>query len=237
MRVSEPPIAVLSGALSITWMAVTTACQIELTEKSHPILGAILSLLFTAFLLIAVLYWSSPRFSAGNAERSLADFKRWARECTCAAWRTIKLLLKWAGGLTLAWSLAFAGYQFADRKDRIMHNYDLPVWVPGEWMVGEYRNCDMPLGVSRLFCSRSGSNGSGLAAFPDSVSDGDLWAAVGAAYNRQAQPDWSALDRYFKVLPIRFYGRLERPERDHPREILSWRCQRDPKRLKCEPLD
>ena len=237
MRVSEPPTAILTGALSITWAAVITACEIELTEKNHPNLGSILSFLFTAFLLIAALYWSSPRFSAENTARSFADFKSWARECTCAAWRAIKVLLKWAIGLTVAWSLAFAGYQFADRKDRIMHKHDLPVWVQGDWMIGEYRNCDMPLGVTRLFCGRSPANGSGLAAFPESVSDGDLWAAVGAAYSRQAQTDWSALDRYFRILPVRFHGRLQRPEGDRPRGILSWRCQLNTERLTCVPRD
>ena len=35
-----------------------------------------------------------------------------------------------------------------------MHKHDLPVWVQGDWMIGEYRNCDMPLGVTRLFSGR-----------------------------------------------------------------------------------
>jgi hypothetical protein len=237
MRISASPAAMLTCALSISCVVGITACEIELTEKNHPVLGAILSLLFTVFLLIAVLYWNSTRFSDGNTERSFADFKNWARECMRDAWKTAKVLLKWAVGLTIAWSLAFTGYQIADRQGRVMHNHKTPVWVQGDWMVGEYRDCDMPHGVARLFCGKSPANGSGLAAFPETVSDGDLWTAVGAAYNRDAQADWSALDRYFKVLPVRFYGRLQQPERDQPREIRSWRCQRSTKRLTCEPLD
>jgi hypothetical protein len=237
MRISASPAAVLTCTLSISCAVGITASEIEFTEKNHPILGAILSLLFTAFLLIAVLYWNSPRFSAGDTKRSFVDFKNWARECMRDAWKVTKALLKWAVGLAIAWSLAVAGYQIADREGRVMHNHNTPVWVQGDWMIGEYRDCDMPLGVARLFCGKSRANGSGLAAFPEVVSNEDLWAAVGAAYNRDAQADWSVLDRYFKVLPVRFYGRLQRPERDRPKEVLSWRCQRNTKRLTCEPLD
>lgn len=237
MRISASPGAALTCALSISWAVGITACEIKLTEKNHPILGAILSLLFTACLLIAVLYWTSARFSAGNTKRCFADFKNWARECLLDAWKTTKVLLRWGIGLAIAWSLAVAGYQIADRQDRVMHNRNMPVWVQGDWMVGEYRDCDMPLGVARLFCGKSLAKGSGLAVFPESVSDGDLWTAVGAAYNRDAQTDWSVLDRYFNVLPVRFHGRLQRPERDRPSEIQTWRCQRNTKRLTCEPLN
>lgn len=181
------------------------------------------------------------RFGASNAKESLADFENWARERMREAWRevwkVIKVPFRWTVGLVIAWSLAVAGYQFADGKDRVMHNRSTPVWVQGDWRVGEYRNCDMPLGTTRLFCGKSPLNGSGMATFPESVSDGDLSAAVVAAYNRETPTNWSALDRYFKVLPVRFYGRLQRPERNQLMGTLSWRCQRNTKRLLCEPLD
>ena len=177
------------------------------------------------------------RFGAGNAKRSFADLKNWAQECMADAWKASKVPLTWAVGLAIAWSLAVAGYQFADRKDRVMHSHNTPVWVQGDWVVGEYRNCDMPLGNTRLFCGKSPLNGSGVATFPESVSDGDLSAAVVAAYNRETQTDWSPLDRYFKVMPVRFYGRLQRPEHDRLMGTFSWRCQRNTKRLKCEPVE
>lgn len=237
MRLSGSPEAALTGALSMSWVFAITACEIELTEKNHPILGALLSLLFTACLLIAVLYWTSSRFSAGDTRRSLADFKDWSSDCLRDAWTMAKLLMKWGSALAIVVGLTVAGYQFADRKGRVTHYHKTPVWVQGNWMVGESRDCDMPRGVTRLFCSKSPTNGSGLAEFPEAVSDGDLWTAVGAAYNRHAQTDWSSLDRYFNVLPVRFHGRIQSPERDRPSEIETWRCQRNTKRLTCEPLD
>lgn len=180
---------------------------------------------------------ASLRLGAGTAKRSFADLKDWARECVKDAWKEAKTPFKWALGLALAWSLADAGYRLADRKDRVTHNQNTPVWVQGDWTVGEYRNCDMPLGSTRLFCGKSPVDGSGVAAFPESVSDGDLPAAVVAAYNRETQTDWSALDRYFNFLPVSFYGRLQRAERNQLMATFSWRCQRTTKRLTCEPLD
>ena len=177
------------------------------------------------------------RFGVRKAKRSLADLKNWACECIRDAWNAAKRPFKWAVGLVVASSLAVAGYQFADQKDRVMHSQNTPVWVQGDWMVGEFRNCDMPLGTTRLFCGKSPVNGSRVATFPESVSDRDLSTAVVAAYNRETQTDWSALDRYFKILPVRFFGRLQRPESDRLMGTFTWRCQRKTKRLTCEPFD
>ena len=44
------------------------------------------------------------------------------------------------------WVLAavgLAGYASLDESGWIVHNHDTPVWVQGDWLVGEYRDCKM----------------------------------------------------------------------------------------------
>ena len=106
-------------------------------------------------------------------------------------------------------------------------------------MEGEYRLCDMPVKTTRLFCGKDTVKGQSIAGFVDSVSDADSAKALEAGWTRNAQTNWAPLEKYFHVLPVRFNGRLERPERDRDRdrEILSWRCQRKSDSLTCNALD
>ena len=76
-----------------------------------------------------------------------------------------------------------------------------------------------------------------MAAFPDSVSDDDAVAAFSAAMHRDSQTDWTTLEKYFHVLPVRYLGRLARPEPDTGRGIISWRCQRNSDSLTCKALN
>ena len=117
------------------------------------------------------------------------------------------------------------------------HDHDTPVWIQGDWLVGEYRECDMPARTTRLFCGRDSIAGNSIVGFADSVSDDDAPSAFNAAMTRNAQTDWTLLEKYFHVLPVRYYGRLVRPERDTERAIFSWRCQRNNDSLTCKALN
>ncbi len=136
------------------------------------------------------------------------------------------------------------GYKWLDSIGWITHNHDTPVWIQGDWMIGEYRNCDLltttPMAGSamseqvraelpRLFCGRNNAIPlNSVAEFenatqdiPDAVKavDGDL--------------DWSAFDSYFHVLPVLYCGRIDRPDTWDD----FWRCQRLSGSLECKALN
>lgn len=137
-----------------------------------------------------------------------------------------------AGGVV---AVVIAGYDGLNNAGWITHNHDTPVWIQGEWMVGEYRICQLrtttPLVIHgvippgekaelpRLFCGRDSSDrvfGSAVAfedAMPDPVvAENVLWR----------DGDWHIFDSYFHVLPVRYNGRIARPDK----LFVSWRCQR-----------
>jgi hypothetical protein len=230
-------VGTLAGVLLVYCVLGLTVGDIEPAQRNHSIWSGVLSFVLTGFLLVTVLYWGSPRFKDGSATRSFADFMVWGRACSLDAWKALKVFSRWAFGFAIVAGLAVTGYRIADSSDRIIHRHNTPVWIQGDWMVGQYRNCDMPVEAVRLFCGNSLGGESGLVAFPEGVSDADSWAAVGAAYNRNNQADWSALEKYFRVLPVRFCGKLQRPEHRRPGKIILWRCQRNTKTVTCNPLD
>jgi hypothetical protein len=129
--------------------------------------------------------------------------------------------------------MAVAGYQGIDESGWITHNHDTPVWIQGDWLVGEYRDCQMRTRtvpaqrkdldslneLPRLFCAEDAN---GLFDFqhetalipppPDTAND---------------------LDRDFHVLPVRYFGRIDRQDK----WVISWRCQRNSNSLTCKALD
>jgi len=150
----------------------------------------------------------------------------------------LRILAK-AGGYAMLVFLALIavyGYQTLDRAGYVPHHRDTPVWIAGEWMAGEYRLCDMPVKTTRLFCGKDVAGGS-IPEFAASVSEADSDKAFQAGMTRNSRTDWTPLAKYFHVLPVHFNGRLERPERDRDRQILSWRCQRESDSLTCNALD
>lgn len=151
----------------------------------------------------------------------------------------LRILAKAGGYAILAFLVVIAlyGYQTLDRAGYVAHNHDTPVWIAGDWMVGEYRLCDMPVKTTRLFCGKDTVAGHGIPGFVDSVSEADADKALEAGMTRNSQTDLTPLEKYFHVLPVRFNGRLERPERDRDGEVLSWRCQRERDSLTCNALD
>lgn len=167
-------------------------------------------------------------------------FGVWLRDWSRAVWSGTKIIVQWAVGLFVVGfivALVVNGYQSLDNSGWITHDHDTPVWIQGDWLVGEYRKCDMPVRTTRLFCGGDAIGGGSIVGFTGSVSDDDAANALNAAMTRNAQTDWTPLEKYFHVLPVRYYGRLIRPERDTERAILSWRCQRNSDSLTCKALD
>lgn len=39
--------------------------------------------------------------------------------------------------------VSIIGYESLDTSGWIKHNRDTPIWIKGDWMIGEYRNCQM----------------------------------------------------------------------------------------------
>jgi hypothetical protein len=134
-------------------------------------------------------------------------------------------------------------YQRADQGGWIPHSYDTPVWIQGDWLVGEYRDCGMLTKTQltgsvrsqkvlaelpRLLCGGEWDN-AGLFEFVNATTDvseatkNALWFGG----------DWSALDSYFHILPVRYYGRINRADTVSD----SWRCQRLSDSLECKALD
>lgn len=126
-------------------------------------------------------------------------------------------------------------YQKIDQAGWITHNHDTPVWIQGNWMVGEFRDCQMRTKtvaggdkaldhldkLPRLFC---GKDANGLFDFqrtngaapppPDQVPP------EGAMYLYTVTGD--ELDQDFHVMPVRYNGRIDRTDK----WVISWRCQR-----------
>lgn len=108
-------------------------------------------------------------------------------------------------------------YQSLDEAGWISHQHDTPVWIAGDWMMGEYRECEMRTTESISPESRAefpvlycGKTGTGFEEFNDS----------------------SESNRYFHSLPITYYGRIE--NRENP---TIWRCQRNTAQLTCKAIN
>ena len=108
-------------------------------------------------------------------------------------------------------------HQSLDEAGWISHQHDTPVWIAGDWMMGEYRECEMRTTESISPESRAefpvlycGKTGTGFEEFNDS----------------------SESNRYFHSLPITYYGRIE--NRENP---TIWRCQRNTAQLTCKAIN
>ena len=111
------------------------------------------------------------------------------------------------------------GYQSLDKAGWLVHNHDTPVWIQGDWLVGEYRDCQMRTptvpaqkkeldsldSLPRLLC---GEDANGLFNFQRET------ALVPVPPNIQAPPlglmylfgvTASELDNKFHTLPARCY--------------------------------
>lgn len=130
------------------------------------------------------------------------------------------------------------------------HDHDTPVWIQGDWLVGEYRDCQMrtktvpendknidyPARLPRLFCGED-RNGvfdfqreSGLLSLLLPPADAKP-PQEGAMYFVTVTSD--ELDHDFHVMPVRYYGRIDRTDK----WVISWRCQRLSESLECKARD
>ena len=140
--------------------------------------------------------------------------------------------------------LGLAGYAIFSAYEGgwISHNHDTPVWIAGDWIVGEYRDCGMltttpPAGITlsearqaelpRMFCGKNWE-GQGVAEFETAMPNPD-----DATNTILGRGDWSTFNSFFHVLPVQYYGRTDRPDS----VFISWRCQRQSGSLTCKALN
>ncbi len=158
---------------------------------------------------------------------------------TAAAWGCLVLLC--IVGI-FAREAIHGGYEWLDTRGWIEHSHDTPVWISGDWIVGEYRDCGMltttpPIGVvlspmvraelPRLFCGKKWES-VGIEEFQLAMPS--YTDATNAIWNGD---DWSEFDGNFHVLPVRYFGRIDRPDA----VFVSWRCQRQSESLTCKALN
>jgi len=151
-------------------------------------------------------------------------------------------------GLAILIGVIYGGYSWLDQAGWIQHSHDTPVWIAGDWMVGEYRDCDMRTKtvpgrnkeldsldkLPRLFC---GEDSRGLVDFqreivpplPDSQALPPL--PPGSLYLFGVTA--SELDHDFHIMPVRYFGRIDRQDD----WLISWRCQRNSGSLTCMALN
>lgn len=126
-------------------------------------------------------------------------------------------------------------YRLIDDYGWIEHDQDTPVWIKGEWLAGEYRVCQIPLvpeqplpDSAHLLCGQS-----------EVLMEEDLWSPdfirglSDLEFAELMAGRWSALDQHFHVLPVHYWGRIDRSDR----KMFSWRCQRNSDSLTCKALN
>lgn len=127
------------------------------------------------------------------------------------------------------WGLSV--FRALDDSGWIPHSHDTPVWIGGDWLTGEFRVCEMPGYLwgrlpanAHLLCSSGdprGVEGVWPAEFRTSLSTEES--------NQVASGSWDGLERHFHVLPIKYWGKIDRKDR----LIFPWSCQRQSSGLKC----
>jgi hypothetical protein len=123
-------------------------------------------------------------------------------------------------------------YGWLNNAGWISHSHDTPVWIQGEWLAGEYRECDMQTStpafegshydaedlktLPRLFCGRAAN---GFFEWSETKTGTDV--------------SWQTISGDFHTLPVSYFGRLERPDKWR----IPWRCQRNSNSLTCKALN
>lgn len=177
--------------------------------------------------------------------RTLRATAVWAEEVAQASKGVLKTI-GWSLFAVFACVIAINSYSDLDSSGWIPHDHDTPVWIQGDWLAGEYRDCQMRTKtvaggdkaldylnrLPRLFC---GKDANGLFDFqrtngavpppPDQVPP------EGAMYLYTVTGD--ELEQDFHVMPVRYDGRIDRIDK----WVISWRCQRLSASLECKALD
>ena len=132
-------------------------------------------------------------------------------------------------------AISYWGHGWLNEQGWIEHGHDTPVWIQGEWLVGEYRVCEMPGHLwgelpdsAHLLCGRGDPqavDGVWPAEFRNSLSDQESIALQNG--------HWDGTEQHFHVLPVTYWGRIDRTDRTG----FSWRCQRNSESLTCKALN
>ena len=139
------------------------------------------------------------------------------------------------GGI-LVIACLFGLYAWLDESGWISHSHNTPTWIQGDWIVGEYRDCGMrtqmqpapsdDLGkLPRMFCSQDAIGYVDFQLETTTIRH-NSGIAVGSVTD-------DAFDSYFHVLPVHYYGRIDRQNK----WVIDWRCQRKSESLTCKALD
>jgi hypothetical protein len=188
-----------------------------------------------------------------GAERKQTRWCRfgvWLRDWSREVWSGAKIIVQWAVGLFAVGfivALVVDGYQSLDNSGWITHDHDTPVWIQGDWLVGEYRDCQMRTKtvpaqrkdldslneLPRLFCAEDAN---GVFDFQRAT------ALVSPPPDIQVPPSGAMyfftvtgreLDHEFHIMPVRYYGRIDRQDK----WVVSWNCQRKSESLECKALN
>ena len=136
-----------------------------------------------------------------------------------------------SANLTGQWNV----YRLVDEHGWIEHDHDTPVWIKGEWLADEYRVCQIPLvpnqtlpDSAHLLCGQS-----------EVLIEEDLWSPdfirglSDLEFAELMAGRWPALDQHFHILPVHYWGRIDRSDR----RMFSWRCQKRASGLVCKALN
>jgi hypothetical protein len=137
-------------------------------------------------------------------EKSASDTRH---ERDLPAWAYLLIVL---AGIWIIVSLETSDwntYRVMDNSGWIEHEHDTPVWIEGEWLPDEYRDCEM--------------SGKLWGDLPESAH---LLCGIG---------DPKAIEGKFHVLPVHYWGRIDRTDRTD----FSWRCQKETSGLECRALN
>jgi hypothetical protein len=151
----------------------------------------------------------------------------------------------WVLGIVFLIPVAVSSYGSLDQGGWITHKHTTPVWVQGDWMTGEYRDCQMrtravPANrkeldsldrLPRLFCAQDAN---GLFDFQREINHPSHEVSApppGSMYLIGVTA--SDLDHNFHLMPVRYNGRIDRTGK----WVIEWRCQRLSASLECKAQD
>jgi hypothetical protein len=126
-----------------------------------------------------------------------------------------------------------------DDSGWVEHSHDTPVWIGGDWLTGEYRICQMsgPIygklpNAAHLLCGIESN-------IPDFAWPQDFVKALSPqefdSIFYQQITDWTSADHYFHVLPVEYWGRIDRNKSNE--SAYSWRCQKQTSGLECKAIN
>lgn len=219
--------------LSCWWCGIALGA-FTLFFDHHPIWGT----LCIAIDLISFVTWC---YWGKSFEQAIADLRK---KMVIAAWSLLGFIV-----VAIVMSIvsdryeAYESQREAYEESHQQVDHDTPIWIQGDWLVGEYRVCQMrtkrqlaspesSAKLPRLFC---GQDSSGVVDFLHVTNPALQQTAIAPESVFAVSMTSDALDSYFHVLPVKYVGSMF----DYVREdkwITSWRCQRLNESLECKAV-